>query len=106
MAAPNRLCQLQQHLAPAAVSLAASPAAAATTGPRDHSKFAVDLAVGPKFAFFEGKIVPIDEAKVSVMTTTLHYGTGCFGGLRAYWNEEKQELFAFRQCASNPNAPT
>jgi branched-chain amino acid aminotransferase len=40
--------------------------------------------------------VPIAEAKVSVMTTTLHYGVGCFGGLRAYWSEERQELFAFR----------
>lgn len=30
------------------------------------------------------------------MTTTLHYGTGCFGGLRAYWSEQRQELFAFR----------
>ena len=49
-----------------------------------------------RYAFFEGKIVPIEEAKVSVMTTTLHYGTGCFGGLRAYWSEERQELFAFR----------
>ena len=36
------------------------------------------------------------QAKVSVMTTTLHYGTGCFGGLRAYWSEQRQELFAFR----------
>lgn len=49
-----------------------------------------------KFAFFEGEIRPIHDAKVSVMTQTLNYGTGCFGGLRGYWNEAKQELYVFR----------
>lgn len=49
-----------------------------------------------RFAFFRGKIVPIEDAKVSVMTHALHYGTGCFAGLRAYWNEDEQELFVFR----------
>jgi branched-chain amino acid aminotransferase len=50
----------------------------------------------PKYAFFEGKIVPIDEAKVSVMTHGLHYGTGVFGGVRAYWNADEEQLFIFR----------
>lgn len=49
-----------------------------------------------RFAYFEGKIVPIADAKVSVTCNTLHYGTGCFGGLRAYWNEEREQLYAFR----------
>ncbi len=49
-----------------------------------------------RYAFFHGAIVPIEQAKVSVMTHALHYGTGCFGGLRAYWNEVEQELFLFR----------
>jgi len=49
-----------------------------------------------RFAFFQGEIVPIEEAKVSVMTHALHYGTGCFGGLRGYWNAEEQQLFVFR----------
>ncbi|MCB0070947.1 MAG: branched-chain amino acid transaminase [Caldilineaceae bacterium] len=49
-----------------------------------------------KYAFFNGAIVPIDQAKVSVMTHTLNYGTGCFGGLRAYWNPEQEQLYAFR----------
>lgn len=48
------------------------------------------------FAYFEGNIVPIEDAKVSIMCNTLHYGTGCFGGLRGYWNEEKNQLYAFR----------
>lgn len=51
---------------------------------------------GPKFAYFQGQIVPIGEAKVSVMTHALNYGTGAFGGVRAYWNEDEEELFIFR----------
>jgi branched-chain amino acid aminotransferase len=47
-------------------------------------------------AYFGGRIVPIAEATVSITCNTLHYGTGCFGGLRAYWNENHQRLYAFR----------
>jgi len=50
----------------------------------------------PKFAFFDGRIVPYGEAKVGVLTHGLNYGTGCFAGIRAYWNAEEKELFIFR----------
>jgi branched-chain amino acid aminotransferase len=50
----------------------------------------------PRFAFFQGKIVPIEQAKVSVMTHALNYGTAVFGGMRAYWNADKAELYLFR----------
>lgn len=50
----------------------------------------------PNYAFFRGKIVPYSEARVGVMTHTLQYGTGVFGGLRGYWNEEEKQLFVFR----------
>lgn len=50
----------------------------------------------PKFAFFDGKIVPFAEATVSVMTHAFNYGTGVFGGLRAYWNADEEQLFIFR----------
>jgi branched-chain amino acid aminotransferase len=48
-----------------------------------------------RYAFFRGGIVPIEDAQVSIMTHALHYGTGCFGGLRAYWNEDEEQLFVF-----------
>ena len=54
------------------------------------------MAQGPSYAYFQGRIVPIEEAKVSVMTHALNYGTGAFGGVRAYWNDEENELFIFR----------
>jgi len=50
----------------------------------------------PKYAYFKGKIVPYSEAKVGVMTHALNYGTSVFGGVRAYWNEEEEQLYLFR----------
>ena len=50
----------------------------------------------PKFAFFEGKIVPYSEAKVGVATHALNYGTAAFGCLRGYWDDEEKQLFVFR----------
>ena len=50
----------------------------------------------PQFAYFEGKIVPFGDAKVSVATHAFNYGTAVFGGLRGYWNEEQKRLFVFR----------
>ena len=50
----------------------------------------------PSFAYFQDCIVPIEEAKVSIMTHGLNYGTGCFEGIRAYWNEGAQQLYVFR----------
>jgi len=53
----------------------------------------VDL---PNYAYFKGKIVPYSEAKVGVLTHGLNYGTSVFGGMRAYWNDEEEQLFIFR----------
>ncbi len=50
----------------------------------------------PSVAYFSGKIVPYSEAKVGVLTHALNYGTAVFGGLRAYWNSEREQLFLFR----------
>ncbi len=50
----------------------------------------------PKFAYFQGQIVPYSEAKVGVLTHALNYGTAAFGGIRAYWNDAEKQLFMFR----------
>ncbi|MFS8779707.1 branched-chain amino acid transaminase [Synechococcus sp. W55.1] len=34
------------------------------------------------YAYFQGQIVPFAEAKISIATHALHYGTAAFGGLR------------------------
>jgi branched-chain amino acid aminotransferase len=48
-----------------------------------------------KYAFFNGEIVPIEQAQVSVMTNALNYGTGCFEGIRGYWVPEESQLMVF-----------
>ena len=50
----------------------------------------------PNYAFFNGRLVPYSAAKVGVLTHGLNYGTGVFGGIRAYWNQDLQQLFIFR----------
>lgn len=48
------------------------------------------------YAFLEGKIVKTENAKVSIMTNALQYGTGFFGGVRGYYNKEGKFLSVFR----------
>jgi branched-chain amino acid aminotransferase len=47
-------------------------------------------------AYFQGTIVPMSEATVSVATHGLNYGTGCFEGIRAYWNEAADQLYVLK----------
>ena len=49
-----------------------------------------------KYAFFKGKIVPFQDAKISIMTHAFNYGTGVFEGIRAYWNAEKEQMFLLK----------
>ena len=50
----------------------------------------------PQHAYFMGKIVPFEDAKVSVATHAFNYGTAVFGGLRGYWNAEQKKMYVFR----------
>ena len=50
----------------------------------------------PSLAFFEGKVVPLEEAKIGVVTHAFNYGTGVFEGIRGNWNPEQEQLFLFR----------
>ena len=47
-------------------------------------------------AYFRGKIVPLSDARVSVTTHALHYGTAVFEGIRGNWNEGHQKMYVFR----------
>lgn len=50
----------------------------------------------PKNAYFRGQIVPFEQATLSIMNQTFNYGTGVFGGIRAYWNDDDEQLYMFR----------
>jgi branched-chain amino acid aminotransferase len=49
-----------------------------------------------KFAFFKGRIVPFDEAKISIMTHAFNYGTGVFEGIRGYWNRNHNRMYLLK----------
>ena len=47
-------------------------------------------------SYFEGKIVPAEKALVSIQTHALQYGTAVFGGIRGYYNPQKDNVYIFR----------
>ncbi len=47
-------------------------------------------------AYLDGKFTPLADAKVSIATHALQYGTGVFEGIRAYWNPAEEQLYVFR----------
>ena len=48
------------------------------------------------FAYFKGHIVPSEQATISVKNHAFNYGTAVFGGIRAYWSAEDEQLNIFR----------
>jgi branched-chain amino acid aminotransferase len=49
-----------------------------------------------EFAFFEGRIVPFADAKISVGTHAVQYGTGAFAGIRGYLDQDGETINIFR----------
>jgi len=47
-----------------------------------------------KYIWFDGKLIPLNRAKIPVTTHAIHYGTSIFEGIRAYWNSKN--LYVFR----------
>ncbi|MFT8362344.1 MAG: branched-chain amino acid transaminase [Sporolactobacillus sp.] len=48
------------------------------------------------YAFYQGDIVKEDEIKISVRSKAFNYGLGVFEGIRAYWDEEEEQLYGFK----------
>lgn len=48
------------------------------------------------YVVYNGKIVPESEVSISIRCKAFNYGLGCFEGIRAYWLEEDEQLYAFR----------
>src|SRR5579884_1291567 len=46
--------------------------------------------------YFDGAFVPDEQAKIGVKTHAFNYGTGCFEGIRGYWNDADQQVYLFR----------
>lgn len=50
----------------------------------------------PPYAYFRKQFMPLSEAKIGILTHALHYGTGCFEGIRGNWDSEKERFCIFR----------
>jgi branched-chain amino acid aminotransferase len=50
-----------------------------------------------EYIWFDGRLVLANEAKVSVKTHALHYGTAVFEGIRAYAREDDLYVFRLRE---------
>ena len=50
----------------------------------------------PSYAYFQKKIVPLEDAKIGIMTHFIHYGTGVFEGIRGNWNAKQKKAYIFR----------
>nr|BBH93486.1 branched chain amino acid aminotransferase [Thermogemmatispora argillosa] len=46
--------------------------------------------------FMNGEFIPAERGVISVRTHGFAYGTGCFEGIRGYWNAQDQQLYLFR----------
>lgn len=49
-----------------------------------------------QWVWFNGDFARYRDAKLGAMTHALHYGTGCFEGIRAYWSEPAGKLYILR----------
>ncbi len=66
-----------------------------TIGTGYEEEHCVEIDLQP-YAYFEGNFVPSSEAKVSIATHALQYGTGAFGGIRGYIDVSHETINIFR----------
>lgn len=48
------------------------------------------------YAYFQKQFVPLEQAKLGIMTNALHYGTAIFEGIRGNWNSQQKQTYIFR----------
>jgi len=51
-----------------------------------------------KHVWFDGSVVPWEQARVHVSTAAVLRGANVFEGVRAYWNADEHDLFIFRNA--------
>jgi branched-chain amino acid aminotransferase len=48
------------------------------------------------YVFYQGQMVRESEVNISIRCKAFNYGLGCFEGIRAYYDREKDQLYAFK----------
>ena len=51
------------------------------------------MQLGDFTVYHDGRFSRYDDAKVGLLTHGLQYGTGCFEGIRGFWNARDEELY-------------
>lgn len=52
--------------------------------------------IGNRFIWLNDKITPLSEATINVLSPTSQFGANVFEGIRCYWNEKDNQLYAFK----------
>jgi branched-chain amino acid aminotransferase len=80
--------------------------------PQTTSSSAADAAArrDQSWIYFDGEFRHYRDVGIGILTHGLNYGTGCFEGIRAYWSEERRQLYGlwfpehFRRLHRNARA--
>ena len=65
--------------------------------PHSHERADPDASESAEYVWMDGDIVPWAEAKVHLISNTLHYGFGVFEGIRCYKTEKGPAVFRLRE---------
>lgn len=49
-----------------------------------------------RLIWLNGKIIPVEQAMIHVLSPTAQFGANVFEGIRCYWSDEDKQLYAFR----------
>ncbi|MCM1179005.1 MAG: branched-chain amino acid transaminase [Clostridium sp.] len=56
----------------------------------------MNTSIENRLIWLNGELVHLPDARINVLSPTSQFGANVFEGIRCYWNEERQQLYAFR----------
>ena len=56
----------------------------------------MNKSVENRYVWLNGEILHLPDAKINILSPTSQYGANVFEGIRCYWNDEGNQLYAFR----------
>lgn len=52
--------------------------------------------IANRLIWLKGQIINVNDAKINVLAPTSQFGLNVFEGIPCYWNEDREQLYAFR----------
>lgn len=52
--------------------------------------------VANRFIWYKGEIINVNDAKINILAPTAQFGLNVFEGIPCYWNDDENQLYAFR----------